>query len=146
MFKQVDHIGIATRSIDDAVATLSKLGPVELGELETLERYQLKARMVKAGETPIELIEPLSAESTIAGFIEKKGEGLHHIAYRVDDIDAALERCRAEGIKLIDEKPRPGYGEAQVAFVHPKAVLGMLTELVQREPGRDVAPYAPDRG
>jgi methylmalonyl-CoA/ethylmalonyl-CoA epimerase len=144
MFKTVDHIGIATNSIDKSVEILQKLGPTELGELEVIERYKLKARMVKAGEVPIELIEPLSPESNIAGFIEKKGEGLHHIAYRVDDIAAALEHCRREGFKLIDEQPRHGYAEALVAFVHPKSVLGMLTELVQREPGKDQPPYAPD--
>jgi methylmalonyl-CoA/ethylmalonyl-CoA epimerase len=144
VFKQVDHIGIATKSIDGAVETLRKLGPVELGELETVERYKLKARMVVAGGSPIELIEPLSPESTIHGFIEKRGEGLHHIAYRVANVAAALERCRDQGLKLIDEAARPGYGHSRVAFVHPKSVLGMLTELVERDPGKDQAPYAPD--
>lgn len=144
MFKLVDHIGVATRSIDASVDTLRKLGPVELGELETIERYNLKARMVRTGDVPIELIEPLSEESNIHAFIEKRGEGLHHIAYRVDDIEQALARCREQGLRLIDEKPRPGYAEALVAFVHPKSVLGVLTELVQREPGKDQAPYAPD--
>ena len=144
MFELVDHIGIATKSIDAAVETLRKLGPIELGELEIIDRYKLKARMVKTGDVPIELIEPLSEESNIASYIEKRGEGLHHIAFRVPDTAAALERCRAQGLRLIDEAPRHGYAGSLVAFVHPKSMLGMLTELVQREPGKDAAPYAPD--
>lgn len=144
MFTTVDHIGIATRSIDASVETLKKLGPVVLGELEVIERYNLKARMVVAGDVPLELIEPLSEESNIHTFIEKKGEGLHHIAYRVANITEALDKARGEGFRLIDEQPREGYAEAQVAFLHPKSVLGVLTELVERESGKDEAPYALD--
>jgi methylmalonyl-CoA/ethylmalonyl-CoA epimerase len=144
MLEHVDHIAIATRNIDSAVDTLRKLGPVTLGELEIVERYKLKARMVKAGGVPIELIEPLNDDSTIAAFIEKRGEGLHHIAYRVANVASALDVCRAQGFKPIDEQPRPGYAESRVAFLHPKSVLGMLTELVERQPGKDTAPYAPE--
>lgn len=142
MFKQVDHIGVATRSIEASLETLRKIGPIVIGEREVIERYQLEAVMVKTGEVPIELIQPMTPESNIAQFIEKKGEGVHHIAYRVEDISAALAQCEREGFRLIDAQPREGYGHSRVAFLHPKSVLGMLTELVEREPGRDAAPYA----
>lgn len=143
MFKQVDHIGIATRDLDQALETLKKLGPVEIGEREIVERYQLVAVMVKTGEVPIELIQPTSPESNIAAYIEKRGEGLHHIAYRVDNCAEALQKAEAAGFRLIDQQPRHGYADSQVAFLHPKSVLGMLTELVERQPGKDQAPYAP---
>lgn len=142
MFQQVDHIGLAVKDIDTALATLKKLGPVVVGEVENIERYHLKALMVKTGEVAIELIQPLSPDSNIAQFIEKKGEGLHHIAYRVADVASALKVCEAEGLRLIDAQAREGYAHCQCAFLHPKSTLGVLTELVQREPGRDQAPYA----
>ncbi|MEN6626208.1 MAG: VOC family protein [Candidatus Sumerlaeia bacterium] len=142
MFQQVDHIGLAVNDMDAALETLKKLGPVVVGELELIERDHLKAVMVKTGEVPIELIQPLGPESSVAKFIEKKGEGLHHIAYRVADVAAALKQCEAEGMRLIDQQPRVGYAECHCGFLHPKSTLGMLTELVQREPGKDQAPYA----
>ncbi len=141
MFQQVDHIGIATRNIEASIEVLRKMGPIVVGAREVIERYQLEAVMVKAGSVPIELIQPMTPESTIAQFIEKKGEGVHHIAYRVADVSAALAQCEAEGFRLIDAAPRAGYGHSRVAFIHPKSTLGMLTELVEREPGRDEAPY-----
>ncbi|HOE96661.1 MAG TPA: methylmalonyl-CoA epimerase [Candidatus Sumerlaeota bacterium] len=146
MFKQVDHIGIATRDIDASIATLRKLGPLVVGEREVIERYQLQAVMVRTGDVPIELIQPTSSESNIAAFIDKRGEGVHHVAYRVADVAAALKQAEAEGFRLIDQAPRPGYGGSQVAFLHPKSVLGMLTELVQREAGKDEPPYAFEHG
>lgn len=144
MLGHVDHIGYAVRDIGAAVETLRKLGPVRLGELETVERYKLKARMVCAGGAPIELIEPLAEDSAIASFIEKRGEGLHHVAYRVASVEDALQACRAQGLRTIDEQPRPGYADSRVAFLHPKSMLGVLTELVERAPGKDAAPYAPE--
>jgi methylmalonyl-CoA/ethylmalonyl-CoA epimerase len=143
MFSQVDHIAIATLDVDAAVETLRKLGPVELGEMEIIERDHIKAQMLRAGDVPIELLQPTSPDSTVQKFIDKRGEGIHHIAYRVADINKAIEQCKAAGLRLIDEKPRHGYADSRVAFLHPKALLGALTELVQREPGKDVCPYAP---
>ena len=143
MFTTIDHIGVATPDIDAALKVLEKTGPLVLGERESIPAFGVKAIMVAAGGAPIELIEPDSPESNIAKYLEKRGEGVHHIAYRVDDIDAALARCREQGFRLIDEQPRPGYADSTVAFIHPKSVLGILTELVQREPGHDVPPYAP---
>ena len=143
MFTKIDHIGVATRSIDEALKVLGRTGPLEMGKRESIPAFQVKAVMVALGEAPIELIEPLSDDSGVAAFIEKRGEGLHHVAYRVENIDDALEKCRAQGFRLIDEKPRTGYADSRVAFIHPKGMLGILTELVEREPGRDKPPYGP---
>lgn len=145
MFETIDHIAIATPNIDAALATLEKAGPLALGERETIEAFQVEAIVVAAGDAAIELIEPTSPESAVARFLTRRGEGLHHIAYRVEDIEAALERCRAAGLKLIDEAPRPGYAGSRVAFIHPKTMLGVLTELVERPEGRRIPPYAPAR-
>jgi len=143
MFTRIDHIGIATKNIEEAVRTLEKTGKMVLGKRELIPSNQVEAVMVAAGDAPIELIQPTSPESTVAAFIEKRGEGLHHIAYRVDDIDAALKECGAQGFKLIDKVPRHGYAESRVAFLHPKSMFGVLTELVERRPGHDVPPYDP---
>ena len=144
MFLHIDHIGIATNDIDAALATLKKTQPLRLGKREVIESFGVKAVMVAAGGAPIELIEPSSADSGVAKFIEKKGEGVHHVAYRVADIDAAIATLREQGFRLIDEKPREGYAGSRVAFVHPKDICGVLTELVEREPGKDEAPYDPE--
>jgi len=141
MFTRIDHIGIAVNSLGEAVATLRKTGPILVGELEQVPANQVEAVMVASGDAPIEFIQPTSPESTVAAFIAKRGEGLHHIAYRVDDIDAALAHCEAQGFKLIDKKPRHGYAGSRVAFLHPKGFNGVLTELVERKAGEDVPPY-----
>lgn len=141
MFKKIDHIGIATRNLESAVETLLKTGGIVLGKIEEVPAFKVRAIMVAAGEAPIELVEATSPDAGVAKFIESRGEGLHHVAYRVDDIDAALAKCRAQGFKLIDEKPRTGYAESRVAFLHPKSALGVLTELVERRPGHDIPPY-----
>lgn len=143
MFETVDHIGIATADIGQALETLGKTGPLTLGKEEVIESFGVKAVMVSAGSVPIEFVEPLGDDSGVAKFLKKRGEGVHHIAYRVADIDAALETLRSQGFRLIDEKPREGYGRSRVAFVHPKSFLGVLTELVERELGKDVPPYDP---
>ncbi len=144
MFKTVDHIGIATRSIDKALEALEKMGgPLRLGKSETIESFGVTAVMVAVGEVPIEFVQPLSDDSGVAKFIEKKGEGVHHIAYRVANIDEALQGFKDKGFQVIDQQPREGYAQSRVAFIHPKSFLGVLTELVQREPGKDVPPYDP---
>lgn len=144
MFEHVDHIGIATKDIDKALEVLEKMGgPIKLGKTETIESFGVTAIMVAAGEVPIELVQPLTADSGVAKFIEKKGEGVHHIAYRVDNIDEALQSFKDKGFTVIDQQPREGYAHSRVAFVHPKSFLGVLTELVERKPGKDIAPYDP---
>ena len=140
MFKQVDHIGITTKDLNASLETLKRMGPVVVGEIEVIEQFKARAVIVKTGEVPIELIEPASPDSPIASTIEKRGEGLHHVAYRVDDVAASLKDFEAKGFRLIDQQPRHGYGDSKVGFLHPKSTLYMLTELVEREPGKDVAP------
>lgn len=141
MFTRVDHIGIAVNNIAEALATLQKTGGIVVGAREDVPANQVEAVMVAAGDAPIELISPTSPESTVAAFLQKRGEGLHHIAYRVDNIDEALKECERQGFKLIDKVPRNGYAHSRVAFLHPKSMFGVLTELVERKPGHDVPPY-----
>lgn len=144
MFEHVDHIGIATNDIDQALAVLEQMGgPIKLGKTEFIESFGIKAVMVAAGEVPIELVQPVQPDSGVAKFIEKKGEGVHHIAYRVENIDEALQSFKDKGFQVIDQKPREGYAHSRVAFIHPKGFLGVLTELVERKPGRDLPPYDP---
>ena len=142
MLKEIDHIAIATRDLEAALTTLKKMGDVTVGAYEAIGApHWVKAVMVKLGGTPIELIQPTDPKSPVAAFIEKRGEGLQHIAYRVDNIDEALQQAQAEGFRVIDAKPRHGYAASRIAFLHPKSTLGLLTELVERKPGKDQAPY-----
>ena len=143
MFERVDHIGIAVRNLEQALETMRKACEPRLGKIEVVPRFKVRAIMIAAGDAPIELVEPTDADSGVAKFLETRGEGVHHIAYRVKDIGAALAQCRAAGLRAIDETPREGYAESRVAFLHPKGLLGVLTELVERRPGHDVPPYDP---
>ncbi len=143
MFTKIDHIGIATRNIEAAIQILRKTGPLVIGKRELIPSNQIEAVMVAAGESPIELIQPTAPESTVSAFLEKRGEGLHHVAYRVENIDAELKQCAEQGFRLIDQTPRHGYAGSRVAFLHPKSFFGVLTELVERKPGHDVPPYDP---
>ena len=131
LFGRIDHIGIAVTDLDAAVALYS--GGFDMSEQhrETVEEQGVEAILLEVGEGHIELIRPLSADTSVAKFIERNGEGMHHVAYRVDDIDAALERIRAAGLRLIDEEPRIGIRGSRVAFLHPKSTGGVLTELVE---------------
>lgn len=131
MIRQVAHIGIAVRDLDAAVRVYRE----ELG-LEELYREEVPDQRVttavfSAGETHIELLAPTSAESPVAKFIEKRGEGIHHVAYAVDDLEAKLDELKSKGVRLIDEKPRVGAGGHLIAFVHPKSASGVLTEMTQ---------------
>lgn len=131
--EKIDHIGIAVRSIDDEIPIYQDvLGLVPGGEYVVADQ-KVKAAFLKVGESTLELLEPTSEESTIAKFVAKRGPGMHHIAYRVADIDAELGRLREDGVRLIDEAARIGAGGARIAFLHPKATGGVLTELVERE-------------
>lgn len=143
MFTRVDHIGIAVRDIEASILELKKLGPIVRGEREDVPVNKVQAVMVSMGDVPIEYIEATSDDSTVAKFIEKRGEGVHHIAYRVVDIDAALKTCEEQGFRLLDKVPRTGYADSRVAFLHPKSTGGVLTELVERKPPHDVPPYEP---
>ena len=130
MLEKIDHIGVAVKCLDEATAFYKTMG-IEPYHFEEVESQKVRVAFIKIGESNIELLEPTSDESPIAKYIEKKGEGIHHIAYRVDDIYKALEMLKADGIKLINEEPMNGAHGMKVAFVHPKSVNGVLTELSQ---------------
>ena len=131
MFGRIDHIGVAVSSIEESIGLYKNAFEMAEQHRETVEEQGVNAVLLEIGEGHIELIEPLSPESGVAKFIERYGEGMHHVAYQTDDIDAALEKVRAAGLRLIDEEPRTGIRGSRVAFLHPKATGGVLTELVE---------------
>ncbi len=130
----VDHIGIAVKNIDQSAKFYTDLLGLKLTGTEEVTEQKVRTAFIPAGESEIELLESLSPDGPIGKFIEKNGEGIQHIALRVDDIEAALEELKNKGVKLIDEKPRYGAGGAKIAFIHPKATGGVLLELCQRDP------------
>ena len=127
---RLDHIGIAVRDIETALTTYCKIG-IEKGERETVSDQDVEVQVLLAGEARIELIQPTGDDSPVARFLEKRGEGLHHIAFEVNDLRDTLERLKSEGIRLIDEIPRVGVGGSLIAFVNPRSAAGVLIELVQ---------------
>ncbi|HHI01082.1 MAG: methylmalonyl-CoA epimerase [Thermococcus sp.] len=132
MIKKVDHIGIAVKNLEDAIKIWESLG-LKVEEIEEVPDQKVRTAIFHAGETRIELLEATAEDSPIAKFIEKRGEGIHHIALGVDNIEEHLEKLKEKGFRLIDEKPRIGAGGAKIAFVHPKSVGGVLLELCERE-------------
>jgi methylmalonyl-CoA/ethylmalonyl-CoA epimerase len=133
LVKSVDHIGIAVADLEESLKLYTETFGLELQGTEVVEEQKVKVAFLPIGDTEIELLESTDPEGPIAKFIEKRGQGIQHIALRVDDIDAALDKMRAEGIRLIDEKPRYGAGGARIAFLHPKATGGVLIELCERK-------------
>lgn len=134
--KAVNHIGIAVRSIEAQKDYYTNvLGAVFEGE-EVVADQKVKVGFFRVGDVRMELLEPTDPTSTVAAFIEKKGEGLHHVALEVDDIEARIADLKSKGLRMIDEKPRAGSHHLQIAFVHPKSTFGVLTELceVTKEP------------
>lgn len=131
LFGRIDHIGIAVESIDESIRLYTESFGMPEQHRETVEDQGVKAALLGVGEGHIELIEPLSPDSGVATFIERNGEGMHHVAYQTDDIDTALSRVREAGLRLIDEEPRVGIRGSRVAFLHPKATGGVLTEIVE---------------
>lgn len=128
----IDHIGIAVNSIDEALKFWEASLGIKCTGKETVADQKVTTAFLPLKDSEIELLEATDPESPIAKFIEKKGEGIHHMAIRVDNLEAALEEAKAKGLKLIDEKPRRGAGGAMIAFIHPKATGGILLELSQR--------------
>jgi len=128
---KINHLGIATKSIDDALTFwVNGLGLKNV-HTEVVEDQKVRVAMLPVGESRIELLEPISDDSPISKFLEKRGGGIHHVAVEVDDIRAALADMRSKGTRLIDEEPRAGAEGCLVAFVHPAASNGVLLELVQ---------------
>lgn len=129
--KAVNHIGIAVKSIDAHKEFYEKTLGATFEGVEVVADQKVKVGFFKVGDVRLELLEPTDPTSTVAAFIEKKGEGLHHVAYTVDNIQKRLDDLKAGGVKLIDEKPRAGAHHTQIAFLHPKASCGVLTELCE---------------
>ena len=133
MIEKIDHIGIAVRSIEKTSELLSNILGLKVAGEENIEEQKVKVAFLPLGDSELELLESTSPEGPIARFIEKKGEGIQHIAFRVDNIEKALEKLKKEGVRLIDEKPRYGAGGAKIAFLHPKGTNGILIELCERK-------------
>ena len=133
MFKAVDHIGFAVRNIEEAVSFYTRVFGVSAWERMAMPERHMAVAVAHVGETLLELIAPTSEQASFAKFLQERGPSMHHIAYRVDDIAAALAELSATGIQLIDEEARPGMHNTLVAFLHPKSTQGVLIELVQHQ-------------
>jgi methylmalonyl-CoA epimerase len=131
MFKRIDHIGVAVEDLDSAIKLYERSFEMELVHRETVESQGVEAVLLDVGEGHIELLAPLGPDTPVGKFLAKKGPGIHHVAYSVEDIDKALEQAEAIGLKMIDESPRTGIRGSRVAFVHPAATGSVLTEIVQ---------------
>ena len=131
--KNIDHIGIVVNNIQESLSFWQTSLGIEPHGTQEVPQQKLKTAFLPVGDTEIELLESTSPDSSVAKFLEKHGEGLHHIAIRVDDIDVALAELKAKGVKLIDETPRNGAGGARIAFVHPRSTHGVLLELCERK-------------
>ena len=131
MFGRIDHIGIAVEDLDAAIALHEEAYAMEVVHRETVAEQGVEAVLLDVGESHVELLKPLADNSPVGKFLAARGPGLHHVAYLVADIHAALDAAREAGLRLIDETPRTGIRGTQVAFLHPKTAGGILTELVE---------------
>jgi len=128
----VDHIGIAVKSIHESLKFWEEVIGIKCHGVEEVTEQKVKTAFLPIEDTEVELLEGTAEDSPVSKFIEKKGEGIHHIAIRVDDLEEALGELKGKGVRLIDEKPRKGAGGASIAFIHPAATGGVLLELCQR--------------
>ena len=133
MVNKIDHIGIAVSNLDETLKFYEDVLGIKCVSKEEVEDQKVKVAFLPVGDTEIELLESTDKEGPISRYIDKKGEGVQHIAYRVDDIEAAIAECQEKGIIMIDEEPRYGAGGAKIAFLHPKSTFGALIELCQRD-------------
>jgi len=131
MIKGLAHVAIAVNKLDETLKIYEKTLGLRLEKIRVVEQQKVKAALLRVGNTKIELLEPTDAESTVAKFLEKRGEGIHHIALLVSDIESHLKWLKEKGISLIDEKPRIGMEGAKIAFIHPKSTRNVLIELVE---------------
>jgi methylmalonyl-CoA/ethylmalonyl-CoA epimerase len=130
---KVDHIGIAVKSIEETKKLYSDLLGLDHAGSETVAEQKVTTAFFPVGDTEVELLESTAPDGPIAKYLENRGEGVQHIAFRVENIEEALAELKAKGIRLIDEKPRRGAGGAKIAFLHPKSTYGVLVELCQRD-------------
>jgi methylmalonyl-CoA epimerase len=131
LFGRIDHIGVAVEDIDAAIELYRDGFGMELAHRETVESQGVEAVLLDVGDGHVELLAPLGPDTPVGKYLTKNGTGLHHVAYAVDDIDAALEKIAAAGIQLIDSEPRTGIRDSRVAFLHPRSTGGVLTEIVE---------------
>jgi methylmalonyl-CoA epimerase len=131
VFGSIDHIGVAVSDLDAAIAIHRDTYGMPLVHRETVAEQGVEAALLDVGDSHVELLAPLSPDTPVGRFLDKRGPGLHHVAYRVDDVAATLDELRAAGLRLIDEQPRTGIRGTRVAFLHPSTSGGVLTELVQ---------------
>jgi methylmalonyl-CoA/ethylmalonyl-CoA epimerase len=136
MFGRIDHIGVATDDLDSAIDLYEQTFSMPLVHRETVESQGVEAALLDVGDGHVELLRPLGPDTPVGRYLAKKGPGLHHVAYAVADIDAALARLKGMGIELIDSEARQGILNSRVAFVHPRATGGVLTEIVEPREGR----------
>ena len=127
----IEHLGIAVKSLDTAIPMWEKLLGTKCYNIEEVAEQKVRTAFLKIGQTKIELLEPTSEESTIAKFIANRGEGVHHVAYAVENIEEALAEAESKGVRLIDKTPRKGAEGLTIAFLHPKSTGGVLTELCE---------------
>jgi len=135
MFAQIDHVGVAVEDLDAAIALHEQAYGLALAYREVVEEQGVEAVLLDVGASHVELLRPLQPDTAVGRFLASRGPGLHHVAYRVDDIEAALDALRDQGLQLIDETPRTGIRDSRVAFVHPRSTGGVLTEIVQPAEG-----------
>ena len=133
MIEKIDHIGIAVKSVKETSKLLSNILGLKVAGEEIVEEQKVKVAFLPLGDSELELLESTSTEGPITRFIEKKGEGIQHIAFRVNNIEEILEKLKKGGVRLIDEKPRYGAGGAKIAFLHPKSTNGILVQLCERD-------------
>jgi len=131
MFDRIDHVGIAVEDLDGALALFEGTFGMPAVHRETVTEQGVEAALLDVGENHVELLAPLGPDTPVGKFLAKRGPGIHHVAYQVTDIESALQRCRDAGLRLIDESPRTGIRSSRVAFVHPSASGGVLTEIVE---------------
>ncbi len=129
---KIDHLGIAVNSIEEGKKFWSDIMGLVFEGTETVEAQKVTTAFFPVGESEVELLESTAPDGPVAKYIEKKGQGIQHVAFRVENIEEALAELKEKGVKLIDEKPRNGAGGAKIAFLHPKATNGVLVELCQR--------------
>ena len=131
MLSAIDHIGVAVEDLDEAIALHQDTLGMKLVHRETVSEQGVEAVLLDVGDSHVELLQPLGPDTAVGKFLARRGPGLHHVAYRVDDVEDVLRQLAAAGVRLIDEQPRTGIRNSRVAFLHPAGTGGVLTEIVQ---------------
>jgi methylmalonyl-CoA/ethylmalonyl-CoA epimerase len=137
VFTRIDHIGVAVEQIEPSLELYRDRFEMELAHREVVQQQGVEAVLLDLGENHVELLAPLGPDTPVGRFLAKNGPGLHHVAYQVTDIDATLEQLKRAGLELIDEQPRVGIRGSRVAFMHPRATAGVLTEIVEPAASED---------